>query len=443
MIRLHPAARVAGVVAALLACAFPVAGAESGWAVDMSGGHTDNARRTETGRVSDTILTAGVAATFKEQTRRLKASIEGSGTWFDYLDDTYDDDFLASGQAELVFGVVPDRFLWSVEDTLRQIAVDLTQPVTPENRQSANVFRTGPDFIFRLSDRSEVTLGSRFTKTAYEETTRIDDTQISGELRWLRRVSSATAWGAVASHQHVEYDAPEDPAYEQQELYGTLQSDGARQAIRLDIGATRLSGDAGSGTSTNPLLRVSLSRQLRRTLVLGLNFGSEYRNSSDRFSRDSLVVAPGPERVVLSAVPAQARFGDVKLSLTRPRTSVDIGASYSREKPVAGPGFEERLWRLSAGASRSLRPTLRGFVNYGYEDRQLKFTELQADQTQVASLGLDWRVGRSTFITVGYRREDREGTLGTGTYVDNLFQLRVAYRNGALAETDGQGPGGF
>ena len=119
--------------------------ADLGWSVTAGVANSDNANRVETGKV----------------------------------DDTYDSDFVASGTASLVFGIVPERFLWTIEDTFGQLTISQFEPVTPENRQNANFFSTDPDVFLRLGSQTDRQIGGRYAASTCEESDTVDDTRVA------------------------------------------------------------------------------------------------------------------------------------------------------------------------------------------------------------------------------------------------------------------------
>ena len=420
-------------VAATLTMTTSAALADLGWSVSVGAANTDNANRVETGEVDDTIATAGAAVEYTHESRRVQASLEGSGTYLEYLDDTFDGDFLGNVDASLVLGIVPERFLWTVEDTYGQITVNLFEPVTPENRQNVNVFSTGPDFIVRLGTQTELRLAGRYSQSTYEDTDSVDDTALTGEIALVRRTSPAVAWSLVGSTSEVEYDLPGDPGYDLDSVFGRLQGEGARQTISLDLGATRVSD--GDESYTNPLVRLSWNRRLTPSLTMDLTGGLEYRDTSDRFVAGAGDASGGTVGVNVSGVPSESTYGGLTFRFQRPRTTLYAGANLVSEDYVRSGELDEEFWQASIGASRRFTQRLQGFADFRVENRDYS-SSIGSDDTQTFSLRLDWAVGRATFITLGYRREDRDSDVGANSYTENLVYLSFSYRHGTVT-----GPG--
>ncbi len=409
------------------------ASADIGWSLSAGAAQTDNATRVETNKVDDTLATVGGSLAFVHESRRIEASLVGNGTYLEYLDDTYDSDFIASAEGTLKFGIVPDRFLWTVENTFGQVSINQFEPVTPDNRQNANFFSTGPDVILRLGNQMELRLSGRYGDSRYEETDTVDDQRLSGSLELVRRASPRAAWGVGMSAQRVDYDLTGSPGYDQQSAYGTLQAESARQTLRLDLGATRLAD--GGESYTNPLLRVEWSRRLTPSWTMDLTAGSEYRNSSDRFVAGQ-ELQQGTGQISISGVPSESSYGGLSLTFERPRTRFSVGSAYSQEQFVAGGSADEKTWSFTASASRRFSQRLEGFVDANYEDRDLG-AAIGTDATTTLAARMDWALGRKVFLTAGYRYEDRSSDRNTDSYTENLVFLSIAYRYGEGVESRG------
>lgn len=421
---------LAGTTLALLASS---AWADLGWSVDAGVGHTDNATLVDVDPVSDTLPSIGGAIAFDQQTRRVQASIKGQGNYVHYVDDTYDDDFIGNATASLVFGILPETFLWTIEDNYGQIAINQFAPVTPDNRQNLNDFSTGPDLIIRLGSQSDIVLAGRYGSSRYEDSEQIDSETLQGSLSFRRHVSQTSFWGLVASTSRIEYDSPGSPHYDQPMAYATWQSDGARQSLSIDAGVNRI--DTANDSFTNPLVRVGWNRKLSPSWTMDLHLGSEYQNTAQQFVTQRAQLERENEKVGISEVPAANHYGGLEFAFERTRTRFSIGGSYSKLDYVVDNGLNADNWGIQAQFSRRMTPRLQGFLTYRIDDRNYEADSGLDETLQTAELRLDWRAGRATFLTVGYSYSDSDSDSTTNTYAANLVFLTISYRYGTLTES--------
>lgn len=410
-----------------LMAACNVAAADVSWSVGAGLAHTDNAARVPTLEVSDTIASIGGSIEVDHEGPRVEASLFGQGNYLRYLDDTFDDDLVGTARGKLVLGVVPDRVLWTFEDTFGQVTATPFLAATPDNRDNVNVFSTGPDFILRLGGATELRLNGRLRQSTYEGS-QVDDQGLSGEIALVRRSSAQVSWSLVGSAARVEYDLPDDPGYDLQSLFGRIEANGARQSFSIDVGATRLNDALRS--DTKPLVRVSWNRNLTPSWSLNVAGGTEYRGTSDRFVAGvSVPGAVGTVDVQFSNVPAKIDHFRAGFQFSRPRTTFGFGGSMSREEYEGASLLDRDETGVYARATRRFTEKLTGLVEANYFERDFKGTGVKDDTTRFGA-SVDWQLGRSTFVTLGARSEQRSGDLAALEYDETIAYVNVTYRVG-------------
>src|SRR5690606_34442176 len=137
---------------------------------------------------------------------------------------------------------------------------DQFQPPTPDNRQNINMFSTGPLFIARLGNQSQLRLARQFDDSRNQDSEQIGNQMVQASIAFERYLSANTFWAIVASSRRVEYDAPDAETYDQPALYATWQSTGARQTLSIDLGVNRV--DGFDDEFTEPLVRVDWLRSI-------------------------------------------------------------------------------------------------------------------------------------------------------------------------------------
>lgn len=425
------------VAAALLSPA--AIGAEVSWAVDAGVAHSDNARLSDTDKVSDQLAAVGGQLNVERESRRLRASLTGEGNYVRYLDDTFDSDLVARATADVVIGVVPDRIMWTFHDTFGQVAVDELQAITPNNRQNINHFTTGPDLVLTLTDQLDLRAEARYGDSRYEDSSQADTQQWGGTLRLVRNVSRATTLEFAASQNRVSYDVDAVPDSDYQAIYGRMSTTGARQTLTLDLGANRV--DLGEDSSTNPLVRLSWSRRVTPSWSLSASLRSEYQSFIQRFTEDSPGDLPGTGTSRLVETPTATYSGGLFLRFERPRTQLSFGGEYTTLDYAGLDSTDEKYWSVRGEFTRRLTPRLQAFANYRFyqneygEIEDLGFEGFDRDR-HIATAGLDWLVGRRTAVTIGYGYDNSKGSRAdVPRYTQNMVYVQLSYRRG-----EGLGP---
>jgi hypothetical protein len=407
--------------------------AELGWTVDTGVSHTDNAALTEDNRVSDTLRSVGGAIAYGLEGRRLQASLNARGSYIDYANNTFDNDFQSYASGGLSYGIVPERFVWSLDDTYGQIAVDQFEPVTPDNRQDINTFSTGPDVILRLGSQSDLKMSARLRDASYEESDQIDSRTILGSIALRRHLSATSLWGVVASTSHVKYDAPGDPTYDQPSLYATWQGTLSRQTVSLDVGANQV--ETGGQSYTRPLVRLNWDRRLAPSWGMNVYLGSEYQNTSEQFVNQNLHINPGTAEIGISQAPAASYYGGVLLGFERPRTRFSVRADYSKQDYPVDNGLNESSWNSTVTVSRRHTPRVESFLSYRIEKHNYESSLSVDDTRQRANFGVDVRMGKALFLTGGYRYSHSDSDAITNRYSASVFYLTLSFRQGTITES--------
>ncbi|MES1263025.1 MAG: hypothetical protein ABUL69_01635, partial [Peristeroidobacter soli] len=139
---------------------------------------SDNISRVVVNPTSDTIAEVGMGLSVEHQTRRLNINAVGDFAYQDYLKDTYDDEVTGNFTGDAEFFIVPGYFSWVASETFGQTRQDLSQGITPANRENINTFNTGPDFTIPLAGPNELEVYGRYNMIDYEETL-LDSNRIS------------------------------------------------------------------------------------------------------------------------------------------------------------------------------------------------------------------------------------------------------------------------
>lgn len=403
-----------------------LAAADLDWSLESAIGHTDNATRVANNEISDEIGSIGGRIDLTRQGSRLDARLRGAGSFRTYLDDTYDDEFLGSGAAELHLGLVGDALIWAIDNTFGQVLSDAFEPSTPDNRENLNVFSTGPDLHLQVGRTTELLVQARYEDASYQSSDNADTQRTTGNIALIRRPSPSVAWSINASTSHVEYDTSGDTDYNNQEIFVRLETTGAHQTLTADLGAGFLDGDEQEDQGM--VMRINWMRNLSPSWRTELGAISEFRNADDQFVSG---VAGGSELggtqdVLLSGQAMRNDSAVLGLHFTRPRTTFRLLGDIGKETYPDVDGLDRDRWSLGVEASRLLTARLRATIEARHENRT-NDNSANDDKTDTLGLRLDWRLGRALFLGIEGRHEDRSGETGFG-YTETIYGASITYR---------------
>jgi hypothetical protein len=417
------------------------------WSLFAGAAYTDNADLTDVGNAPhDTIAIGGVSGSFYRDTGRLKADVDGSVQYQDYLDHTFTSHTLGQLVGMASYAIVPDSLNWVLKDTYGQVNVDPLVPPTPNNRINANYVLTGPDANLRLGGATELLLGARYGQADYQTNpfADVDSRTWTGNLGLLDRLSLTSSVSLNATAARVEYRAVGNPLYDQYELYGRFDSKSPRGGIALDLGGTELR-ENGSSVS-DPLARLTLFHRLTAFWNVNVTVGTQFLNTGTQFQSEftgvtvvngqtvpSGLVGTGAQpgagvaNVILAQNAFRSDYGTVAFDFVRPRTSLGISGSVSRQRyQFGGGGLDRDLVDSGAYFTRRLRPTLEFHAAVSY-DRQSPQPTLPGNRTWSGETGFVWRPGALLAVTLTYDSQDRTTDTGGFPYRVDVLYLGLSY----------------
>jgi hypothetical protein len=406
----------------------PLNAADLDWSVESAAGHTDNATRVNSSEITDTIGSIGGHIEVSGEGSRISGRLRGNGRLRSYFDDTYDDDFLGSGAADLQVNLLGEALTWAFSDEFGQVLTDTFEPSTPDNRENLNVFSTGPDLRIRLARGTEAVIRGRIEDASYENSDSVDSQQLSADIGLVRHLSSSTAWSVNASSSTVDYDAPGNSGYDQQELFLRLESASTKQTLTADIGAGFLGG--GDQSDETLMVRFDWMRHISASWTLELGLHTGFSNSDDQFVRGISGGSElgGTQDVLLTGQAMRDDRASFGLNFMRSRTRIrlfgDIG---SETYPDVADADRER-WAMGAELSRRLAPRLEATLRAHHEDRDFDAV-IGDDKTDIYGAQLDWRLGKALYLGLEGRREKRSGDTSF-SYTETIYQASLSYRPG-------------
>ncbi len=418
---------IAGLMAGLLSLS--AWSADLDWSVESTVGHTDNATRVNSDEISDTIGSIGGHIDLTREGSRIDGRLRALGSYRDYFDNTYNSEFLGSGAAELRIGLIGDTLTWSVDDTFGQVLSDSLAPSTPENRENVNIFSTGPDWRLPLGRATDLVIGARYQDASYQDANNVDNSRVTADVALVRRTSPAVTWSLNVNASNVDFEGPNNPGYDQQEVFLRLESKGANQTLTADLGGSFL--DGGDQTDQTVLMRLNWLRQLSSSWSLELEGGSEFENADDQFAYgvSGGTDLGGTQDVLLSGQAMRNDTAALSLRFMRPRTRLRLYGDVGNETYPDAVDLDRDHWSLGAEVTRRLTARLEATLAFDHEDRNYDL-DGSSDETDRYSARIDWRIGRAVFLGVEGRWEDRSGNTGF-TYDETVYLASISYRPGA------------
>lgn len=376
-----------------------------------------------------TIGELGVELLYNQRSRRLQTDIDLNASYQHYLDDNYDDDVVGGMDGTLLFGIVPERFEWFVQDNFGQTRVDALAASTPDNSENVNYFTTGPDVLLRFSSVTSLRMSGRYSSTEYE-TSNLDGERYGASLALIRQISSSSSLSLNAVGEKLEYDDADagfGDGYDRYEGYLRYALANSRNSLGLDVGYTGIEDDVD--TSDGGLLRLSLERRISPASTVHLKLGSEFSDAGNVFraTQDLDGVSTDAESVIPTSDALERRFAFAGWTFNRNRTSFGINGDYSEEKYENSTEFDRTLTGYGIFIGRQLTPALQVRLDVGATNEDFDRTNIEIDELH-GGAALEWLIGRTMSLRFQYQYRDRDGsTVDVQQYTENRASLFLTW----------------
>jgi hypothetical protein len=404
------------------------------YGVDAGVTETDNVTLVENDKVSQTIALVDADFNLRQQTRLFEADAKGDFSYLDYLQSAYGAQLLGRFDGSLRAALIPQRLTWFVQDDFGQSALDPFQPVTPNNLENVNYFSTGPDLTLNLGPTGFFDLSARYARVQYQ-TSPLNSNRAQGSIAVGEQLSASSSVSVNADSERVMFaDTLLNQDFDRTNAFLRYAMQGARMAVSLDLGATRL--ENSEDATTGGLARLTLSRKISPSATVTLMAGHLLTDAGSAFSSlqggaiGTVGTAPAPQ----TAATYTDNYASAGWDYVRGRTSIGISGRYERDTYGGSETLDNTRgggeFRVTRQLSRAFEAELVGRLyktDYTHETIEAVLgSPNYYDQLVAASLA--WHFGRGLEIRLRAEHDARVTTGNDTGYKDNRGTLTIGYR---------------
>jgi hypothetical protein len=448
MSRLAPSQRTTRLAAALIALLLPLTGtaqesstgAERPLRLDYRLGfraeHSDNIRRTQEVRISETVLAPNLAFVLDSDSTRLLLQAAGDAEYRVYQDDSFSNELFARVGLRADWRILPERLSWAFEDYLGRQPIDAFAIDVPDNQQRTNIFATGPTLALRPSSTTRVLTELRYLDSYAEETADFNSQRVSLAVRALWQQTATSSLAGNIEFADVDFDREGttiDP-YQRLDAYARIDRRGARIEWSADLGASRIDFDGAEGDRSGPLVRLRYGHALnditRLELLGSRSFSDAVEDlvfSAPRLEDFDLPVGlPRLRGSFLTADPYRETGFSAALSRAGARVFLRADVYWRDQEYLLSTDLDQEVRGLRLALSRALRSNLElsGFAGIDRRD----YTAINRDDRETTlGLRLDWRVATNLELEFGIVRDRRESSAVGEDYRDNRVFVGIVY----------------
>ncbi len=442
------------------------------YGADVGLGETDNVFLSPN-KVSQTIAVADADFAVNQERRLFDVRAVGAFSDLNYLEGAYGNEFIGRFDGQAQYSLIPERLTWVVRDDFGQATLDAFTPVAPNNRQDVNYLATGPDLYLRLGGTAFLNASARYAD-AYYQTSPFDSTRGLVTLGSGLQLSARSTVSLNGGAERVLFKNTEiNNDFDRYSVFGRYEAHGARTDIGVALGGSRVeqrgdgtgitpiaepagglvttttgtqtvapvtpltsSGSPHDTDTTEPLVRLELSRTISPSARLTFTGGRELTDASSSFTTQQggavtlINFAPTP----LTSDVYTATYGSGAWQYTRFRTSLTVTGRWERDRYPGASEFDLTTEGVDINVQRRLTSQFTAQLvgrwyksDYPYATVATNLGSPESD-TKVVGAVLSWRRGRWLDVRLRYDHTSYTVPQGSTGYGQDTVFLTVGYR---------------
>jgi hypothetical protein len=424
------------VVALCWACAWsaPVFPAQLDYGVGLSATYESNMFRTTTDPRPELYESLMGAVNLSESNRDLNVRALAQVEHRHFTRQTFSDDTTGFLDGAALWTIVPQRVTWALEDTFREVQVNLTAPNTPGNLTKSNTLNTGPDLTFAIDSTNSAVVGGRYGRFDVQNSLS-DNRRYGGYLRGVHMLSLVSKISLNYETWHVSFEpeATPFPKVLQQNWYGHYESLYAGSGAAIDLGRTRVTQYGGQSLDGN-LGRLTLIKAFGPDSSFRISYSDEISDTySDLLRGVTLAAVPAdPAAVIIQGLATadvyHSKLGSIAYANQGGRFQYTlVGLGRKIDFATLDQDYDERGGRIYLNWRQS---GVLQFVLSGYYSKRTYLTLDREDTDRDTLASAEYRVNSNIAITLLGDLIRRDSTAPGVSYVDRRVLLLAGFTIG-------------
>ena len=398
-------------------------GLEYAASVGYSGEYSDNASRTSE-EESDFVHRPGFDFSGSHSGPSVDLGFGYSAHRRMYDSDTFRDETVLEGGADVAWNVVPGRLVVFAANHRQETEIRRSGEAVPSNLQEASDSQAGLNLIIDSFSNHYLTLGYLYSETHFARAGS-NSGRHNASAAYSIPVSVTDVLSLIGSATRVNFDDPAAPDYESRSGSVQYQRQTTRTSASLRLGYQEVDRELRRDTVDGYTGAFAWTRQLSPTSSFGVSYSQDLRDNSLEFGRRLV----GEEADIIDE-PGFVGDTDISEVYTEKRAGAHYGTLIGANSLVVSVNAARRRYddverdtdyrSLSVDVGRAIRPTLNARLALSYRQNEFEeFDELgefdetaQKDDEVRASLQFSWQ--RTPRLSLGWglayftRDRDRE-----------------------------------
>ncbi|MFK7730984.1 MAG: hypothetical protein AB8B48_05120 [Pseudomonadales bacterium] len=401
--------------------------------LQLGGGfqNSDNIELNDEGELSDDLREAFIGFQLEEDSPLYFVDLNYVARIRDYKDDVVEDDNLFAGRAEFTLHAIANRLNWEFLHLRADLLTNAEDNDIPDNRETRNVYATGPDFILEPSTVDDLILRLRYTEIDFEQTENANNERISGALVWERELGPVSRLSALVGVEDVEYELS---GAEQTFLRASAQYEAdvrlGNYSIRLGYNeAESLDGRDVSGLLARVLFAYQINgndfevlygRELTDTSIGLIENRTEDSIITDTFSLDDGTDSNFETIDILELQNLDITYRTANVC----QRCVLTVSGFIDKFDFSDQPRDQKFSGINTSLRYNLTPRLDAVLQGGYSINEfLQELPEREDDTIFYGLGMDFQPRANMLLQANVRMQERESNIEEFNYEEMSFRL--------------------
>lgn len=360
--------------------------------------------------------------------------------YFDFTQETAENETYFDISAVAEWNIVEDRFTWALEDYASVTPVVISDPVTPLNVEQRNIFVTGPSFRTRLGSRNQFDWNLRYGRFYYQRSN-IDNQRYYSDLGISRQINPTNSLrlGYEITRTIFEEEFYQD--YFRQDVVLTFDHVARGATLTTSAGYTYLSEEETNESIDGWLLRIVGAKSVGQRTTLNIIASSALSDTG----LSNLSVGVGEVIPDVPVSPGQAfstppqsatidifresilRFGIIN---TNPRLTTGFSIGYVQADYVNDNARDNKRLGADVTFDHPVRvDTILG-VDLGVGRQEFPSLDVEGfvDDDARAAANITWRVIRRVDLVFDLSRYVRRSSGVGRDYTETVAEVQLVYR---------------
>lgn len=367
----------------------------------------------------------GVLLSAAHDSARLTGSINSNVELRKYSLDDIDNETIGKISGIANVNLAGDVFHWRFREDYDQGRADAFSAIGPGNRESINVFSTGPRLDLPLGQLTTLTMNGDYSTRRYQDSVYVDSDSVVYDVGVLRQFSETTQIGIVATTNDIDYvDASISP-YTIDTAYLRYAKMLATGQALVEWGKNELSSQ-GSSTDA-PFFYLEWFRDLSARSRFSVGATRQLTDSGG-LAAPTVSEAPPPAEsdVLVSTAPLERRGVQLSYLIAAPRTNASIRVTATEDRYFGDSTLDNDALTTSLSLSHSVSMLLKFGLTLDNVVREFSGTAIarEDDKDQTFSAWVDRALGRRFSVSLVLSHYQRRGT---EAFDEDRWEVRFSY----------------